>query len=961
MIQDQWRQIKPIIQAALELRPEERTHFVTDTLGDDHELLHQVESLLRTYENLGDFIEKPVFVGRVEISAPVDEELTGRRFGPYEILRELGRGGMGSVYLARDVRLGRNVAIKLLPGGISSSDQLLRRFKREAQTISRLNHPNIITIHEIETSGTDELIVTEYVEGETLRERLLAGPVPVDQALDICLQTASALAAAHASGIVHRDIKPENIMIRRDGLVKVLDFGIAKLVERVAERPIDPTLTDMDRVVPIGTPRYMSPEQMRAQPIDARTDIWSLGCVLYEMLTGARPFSGTTTSDLIVAVLEREPEPLAESFAPALKRVIERSLVKDRELRYSSIGEMSRDLQRIQATNLPDRELREERRSNRSAVPVVAIGVFVAALLGLGYLIFRTDSRLLSRALTNRPLEAVALLTNNPAYDGQARFSPDGSKIVFSSNRDGGATEVYLMNADGSSPKRLTNNSAPDLQPTLSPDGNQIAFASTRGERTNIYLMSADGTEERQVTAGINAYRPEWSPDGTRILFATSEEKTNKVEDNIDLGKEFSLCIVNPDGSRLHCLPPGAFDSAGSWSPDGTQIVFSSKRDATAETYENSEIYLMKSDGTGVTRLTNLPGSFDTNPRFSPEGTHIVFTSVIYGVGTVYQMRVDGSDLQKLTQISDNGSNDVLDWSPDGSRILVAYSVQSSDPEIYSIAAPSNTVHVSRLTRSVATEMMPDVSADASEIVFVSDRENGVNKIFVMSADGSNLRRLTDTSYHELSPTWSPDGTRVAFEHDGTGKLQIYVVGRDGSDIRQITDHQGGCGRAAWSPDGEWLAFQCGAHPVTDIYVARADGSDGHALTPLMDDKYFDGDPTWSPDGTRIAFTSSRQIVTETGGIFIMNRDGSEIRQLTHFPAFNATPDWSPDGHRIVFKSNRDGNFELYLINVDGSGLERITNNAASDGEPEWAADGKSIVFDSRRYGNREILILRQG
>ena len=966
MIQEQWHRIKPVVQAALELEPEQRIGYVTKTIGDDPVLLREAESLLRTYENLGDFIEAPVFVGRIELNPPVEEDLIGRRFGPYEIVRELGRGGMGAVYLARDSRLGRRVAIKLLPGSISSSGHLLRRFQREAHAISQLNHPNILTIHEIESSGTDEFIVTEFVEGETVRERLSAGPVSVSDALDICLQTAGALAAAHSNGIVHRDIKPENLMIRRDGLVKVLDFGIAKLLQQTGEDSSDLTLTGADRIFPLGTPRYMSPEQMRVQEVDARTDIWSLGCVLHEMLTGSSPFAGATTSDVIVSVLEREPTRLPEDLSPTLRRVIERALKKDRELRYASIEEMSADLRDIRNELLektPAAVQTPDRRRGRFSLPAViklATAAAVIVLIGVLYLFFWSDARARSKVGTKQAMAAVHQLTDNPAYDSQAQFSPDGSRIVFTSNRDGGAAEIFVMNADGSSPERLTNNSVEDLDPTFSPDGKQIAFASRRGERTNIFVMAADGTDERQITDGINAYDPAWSPDGTRILFRIEENKANDVDDRIDLGKELKLCVMNSDGTRRQCLQSGPWDCAGSWSPDGTQIVFSSKRDATVETNENAEIYLMKADGSDVRRLTNLPESHDINATFSPEGTHIVFTSAVYGVGRIHRMRVDGSQLELVADANTSGSSDILDWSPDGTRLLISRTHQSSDPDIYSIAAPPNTSRVDRVTSFVATEMMADLSRDGSEIVFVSDRE-GENKIYIMNADGSGVRRLTNTEFNELSPAWSPDASRVAFEHGGTGKLQIYVVGRDGSDIRQITDHPGGCGRAAWSPDGEWLAFQCGLHPVTDIYVAHADGSDNLRLTPLMNDKYFDGDPTWSPDGTRIAFTSSREIVPGAGGIFIMNRDGSDIRQLTEFPAFNATPDWSPDGNRIVFKSNRDGNFELYLINVDGSGLERITNNVATDGEPEWSADGRSIVFDSRRHGNREIYILRLG
>jgi serine/threonine protein kinase/Tfp pilus assembly protein PilF len=354
MTPERWKKIGEIYHAALELLPSQRESFLDQACAGNEELRREVESLIAAEERAGDFIASPALKDAVEILTPEEApSLVGKKFGRYRILAPLGRGGMGDVYLARDNRLNRQVALKLLPSEFTNDLHRVRRFEKEARAVSALNHPNIITIHEIGKADGAHFIVTEYIDGQTLRRRMTNEHLSLPTILEMVTQITGALAAAHDAGVVHRDIKPDNVMVRRDGLVKVLDFGLAKLneprdTERTRYNTDAPTefLTNTDPGVIMGTPRYMSPEQARGLTLDARTDIFSLGVMLYEMVAGRPPFTGETSTDIIVSLVAEEPKPLD---APAeLQRIVSKALRKDRDTRYQTANDFQSDLKRLQ-------------------------------------------------------------------------------------------------------------------------------------------------------------------------------------------------------------------------------------------------------------------------------------------------------------------------------------------------------------------------------------------------------------------------------------------------------------------------------------------------------------------------------------------------------------------------------------------------------------------------------------
>ncbi len=352
MTPERWQQVKEIFHSALQHEPAQRSVFLSNACGGDEELRREVETLISSHEKDGSFIDSPAYEAAAELIADENKLKTGQTLGSYQVLSFISRGGMGEVYLAQDKRLGRKVALKFLPESFTNDPDRLRRFEQEARAASSLNHPNILTIHEIGEVKGRRFIATEYVNGEMLRTLIGAGPFNIGEALNIAEQMASALAAAHAAGIVHRDIKPENIMVRRDALVKVLDFGLAKLTQPGESGPDDATraLVKTSAGVVLGTTAYMSPEQARGQTVDARSDIWSLGVVIYEMIAGHVPFAGQTNSDVLVSILEREPKSLTSLSAKipeALDWIVTKALTKDRDDRYQTARELLTDIRRL--------------------------------------------------------------------------------------------------------------------------------------------------------------------------------------------------------------------------------------------------------------------------------------------------------------------------------------------------------------------------------------------------------------------------------------------------------------------------------------------------------------------------------------------------------------------------------------------------------------------------------------
>ncbi|HAF23381.1 MAG TPA: hypothetical protein DCK93_10825, partial [Blastocatellia bacterium] len=531
MTPEQWQRVKEVFEAAVERDSSQRAAFLDEACDSDVALRREAESLIESYEKEKSFMSLPVIAAAApSLFDKQAESLVGQMVGHYKILAPIGAGGMGEVYLAQDSRLGRQVALKLLPTYLSGDSDRLRRFEQEARVASSLNHPNVCMIHEVgEMEDGRHYIVMEHIEGVTLRERLAIKPLKLREVLDAAVQVASALEAAHAAGVVHRDIKPENIMLRRDGYLKVLDFGLAKLTEKLTERqriePEAPTrgMVKTDVGVVMGTVAYMSPEQTRGLDIDARTDIWSLGVVLYEMVTGRVPFEGTTNSDLIVSILEREPKPLTWLLpkAPAeLQRIISKALRKDREERYQGIKDLLLDLKslkqeldfeaKLEQSVQPDvgqqtKEVQAARTTLSAEFPNRKPLRWTAGILG-GLLLIVVLAYIIGRIIPWQPPPPRIVNTVQLTDDGRDKtkeIAADGSRVYF--GEDLGQTPGFaqVSTAGGEAtliPAYFLERPGQGLLFDISRDRNELLIGKAdAGGLLSLWVMSVLGGPGRRL------------------------------------------------------------------------------------------------------------------------------------------------------------------------------------------------------------------------------------------------------------------------------------------------------------------------------------------------------------------------------------------------------------------------------------------------------------------------------
>jgi eukaryotic-like serine/threonine-protein kinase len=826
MTPEQWERVGKIVDAVAAMQPEERSSFLDQACKEDESLRREVESLLKLEMKAGDFLRSPAMEDAARLLAKEEPRFSaGKRLGNYEVVEFIDSGGMGEIYKARHVALKNVVVLKFLPAAVAQDADRLRRFKQEARAASALNHPNIVTVHDFVEAEQSQFIVAEYVEGETLRQRLRRGRMELSEALEVAIQIGTGLSAAHSVGVTHRDIKPENIMVRPDGYVKVLDFGLVKLSERADTDLSTATAARLktDTGVVMGTTRYMSPEQARGISVDARTDVWSLGVVLYEMVTGSLPFDGETNSDVLASILEHEPPPLQQNGSRVpreLERIVRKALCKDRDERYQTVGALLTDLKSVKSGR--------GARSRFTARRVSVMAVAAALMIGVSLWFYAS----LPAPKSSLPPMKVVPFTTFPGREDHAAFSPDGNQIAFVwDGEKGDNPDIYVKSINGERPLRLTSHSAIDRSPAWSPDGQRIAFVRHMPSGgAAIFVVSALGTSPERKLLSLTDSRSfrttiAWSPDGKLIAFSealTSQEPPGIVLFSLETGERRTLTS-----------PPAQFreDSQPAFSPDGKTLAF--VRENTAVT---GDIYVVPNTGGEPRRVTydnarhrfgsGILGGLD----WTADGREIVFSSTRGGIPALWRVAVSGGDPERLAAGGDNAYYPTI--SRQGHRL--AYTQVFGSTPVYRIQVPNSTARpglATRLIASTQTDGNPQYSPDGKRIAFNSNR-SGNPEIWVCDSEGNNPSRLTPFGKgYAGTPRWSPDGKQIAFDYIAARDADVYVVSIEGGVPRRITTDAADDSVPSWSNDGRWIYFASNRGGAQQVWKVPAEGGEAVQVT----------------------------------------------------------------------------------------------------------------------------------
>jgi Tol biopolymer transport system component len=941
---ERWEKLDRLFAEALVLEPEARAAMLTRACGADESLRIEALSLLTAADASGGFLATPALERLARTMAADGWTLqAGERLGVYTVRERVGSGGAGEVWRATDERLDRDVAIKVLLPHLSDNPDRLRDFVSEARTAGALNHANILSVYDVGEHRSAPFIVCEYLEGESLRARLQAGPLPVETAVRIAVQVARGLAAAHARDIVHRDLKPENVFLRSDGGVKLLDFGLAKL--QAPTLPPDASVT-VGAVI-AGTAGYMAPEQATGAEVDSRADLFALGATLYEMLTGERAFTRASTIETLHAVVTTDLPTMPASLGvpPALAAIVTRLVAKSRNARFQSAADAAEALERVAAA-VPDAVASAG--ISRRRWRWVTAAIVVAAAGFVGWRMARSD-----RAPT--PPVTIVPLTTLYGLERGGALSPDGQFVAFTWTGENQNWDIYVKPVSSPDVRRLTTSPERDITPRWSPDGREIAYTRVERDGTieHLRVMSALGGSDRAVSSLPILTASTWSADGRYVLAGAAPQPGSAIASGI-----YAFPLSGGEPRRLTAPRFPAIDWMPDVSPDGRRLAYASCQDPALRS--SCDIHVVELDNALVPhgaprRLTPVPFWSVRGVTWSGDGR-----SIIYGVAQpafVALWRVDADGAGAPVRIPTGGFNALFPrMAPNIDRLVFTQSVIDTDIYRFETARVPDPV-----ARSSVFDGNPRFSPDGRRIAFCSTRSVGATEVWMANRDGSAAQQVTrGPGQWQCSPSWAPDGRRLAFESLGVdGQWSIWIMDVDGRVARQITTDPGDHRTPSWSHDGQWLYFSSAQADSRDIWrmhlgtlarerVTRAGSGlsavelpHGRAIlyqpqttahaqdaadAPVFAQPFDGGEPRQVVDCVRgTAFTAVRDAIYYIpcqGGsdvaVYRLNPATGERRQVGRLPGYRASMpsgfEVSPDERTILYDRLVSAGEDLMLI-----------------------------------------------
>jgi len=858
----------------------------------------------------------------------------GSRIGQFEILSNLGSGTMGSVFRARDISLGREVALKFLSQSMLSDSSATARFEQEARVLAALSHPNIAAIYGISLEPPFPYLVLELVPGISLQEKISKGPLRTEEALSIGRQIAMALAEAHRHGIVHRDLKPANINLTEAGDVKVLDFGLAKayagLDDSVSTLGVESTTPG----TVLGSPSYMSPEQARGIGADERSDIWAFGCVLFELLSGKRAFSGATGADAIAAVISGVPNwsQLPSSTPATVRKLLRQCLEKNPEDRIQHATEIVTSLGGV---------LTPKSKTSYHFALVVAVVLIVVA----------TAAVLLSTNRTRHLQPTLKQITFAEGVEEQPAWSPDGQEVAFVATPEGAKQrKIFKKNIASGVESQLTHGEGDDITPAWSPDGSRILFVRSIdpkgtlqpgdvfGEYSGGDVWNIDVASGQETQTVRSAANPSFSPDGSHIAVDATWAGPRRIWMLDASGHNPQQVTAENSEAVIHMAPR--------WSPDGTQIVFvnkdSTKFDIHTVDVETKKISVLTDD-----RSTNI------QPVFSSSGKYIYFTSYRSGGLNLWRMPVhhDGTKAGALEQVTTGPGQDLeATISPDGKRL--AFATLKQNAQVWTLPVNPESGRVTGEPRALISGTREDSrgawAPDGRRIAFNSDRSGSMN-IWIANSDGSSPRQVTSGAGGDYQPNWSPDQQHIAFFSSRSGSPNLWEVNVMSGALKQLTSTPSVDVNPFYSPDGKSIAFQSDRSGRMEVWILDRQSGRVRQLSHEGSGGHF---VRWTPNGDAIVFRCptckmTMQVPVAGGAAtsFVSEGGGAHI---------SLSPDFS---HLMDVTNHRT----IFVTPVRGGSSEKIFEfqdpNTRID-YPVWSPDGKAVLFDRFRPQGGDVWVM---